>query len=463
MTSVVPPPPNTNAKVDNSSALSGSGKEDRPERIFEEAERAYATKAHGRAMELYNMYLRSGMGVDNDETVRRRETAITRTSQMLIDTGNYQALDEYIRSLEPIWPTIPRAKAAKLIRGLLDDFDSLVAQQAEEGPTQEAARQLLLQLTRDLVAWASRDKRAFLKQSLELRLAALLLAVRQFTDALNLVASLLRELKRMDDRLTLVEVHLLECRIYFQLRHGPKARAALTAARSNANSIYCPPLVQAALDMQSALVHADEGDFSTAYSYFVEALDAYAGLGDARGATALKYMLLCKIMMGGHHLEELEGVLTGKMASRYASGPEVEAMRAIAAAHRERSLKSFETALAAHPTQLRGDMLVHTHFQALYDQLLEGNLLRIVAPYERVQLAYIAQAIELPLSVVEDKLSQMILDRQLTAIIDQGAQCLVMTGREQPVTDQTFALALTTVKHLNAAIDSLYQKATSIA
>lgn len=462
MTSVGPPP-STNASVDHTGALPGSAEGDRAETVFDEAERAYAANTPGRAMELYNVYLRGGMADNSDETVRRREMAITRTSQMLVAAGNCQALDEYIRSLESIWPTIPRAKAAKLIRGLLDDFDSLVAQQGEGAPGQVTARHSLLQLTRDLVAWASRDKRAFLKQSLELRLAALLLAVRQFTDALGLVASLLRELKRMDDRLTLVEVHLLECRIYFQLRHGPKARAALTAARSNANSIYCPPLVQAALDMQSALVHADEGDFSTAYSYFVEALDAYAGLGDARGAMALKYMLLCKIMLGGHHLEELEGVLAGKMASRYASGPEVEAMRAIAAAHRGRSLKAFEAALAAHPTQLGGDMLVHAHFQALYDQLLEGNLLRIVAPYERVQLAYIAQAIDLPMSVVEGKLSQMILDRQLAAIIDQGAQCLVMTGQERPVTDQTFALALTTVKHLSAAIDALYQKATSIA
>jgi len=132
----------------------------------------------------------------------------------------------------------------------------------------------------------------------------------------------------------------------------------LTSARTTANSVYCPPLLQAQLDLQSGAVHADEKDYKTAYSYFFE---AFEGLGqhdekDPRALRALKYMLLCKIMMSlvsfysllqgtsSWQPDDVPPLLLLKSAAPHA-GKDLDAMKATATALKERSLDLFKKTL----------------------------------------------------------------------------------------------------------------------
>ena len=130
-------------------------------------------------------------------------------------------------------------------------------------------------VTKSCIDWAVQERRGFLRQNLETRLVSLYMQKQSYYESLTLINRLLKELKRLDDKLVLVEVQLLESRVYHALGNVPKGRAALTSARTSAASVYCPPLLQANLDMQSGMLHAEDGDFNTAYSYFIEALDGY--------------------------------------------------------------------------------------------------------------------------------------------------------------------------------------------
>jgi 26S proteasome regulatory subunit N6 len=103
---------------------------------------------------------------------------------------------------------------------------------------------------------------------------------------------------------------------------------------------------------------------------------------------------------------------------------------------------------------------VHRHLSSLYDALLEQNLCRLIEPYARVEIAHIAEMIELPVDHVEKKLSQMILDKKFAGTLDQGAGCLIIF--EDPKTEAIFPATLETISNVGKVVDSLYMRSAKI-
>ena len=192
---------------------------------------------------------------------------------------------------------------------------------------------------------------------------------------------------RLDDKPLLVEINLVESATHHALRNLAKAKAALTSARTAANAIYCPPLLQAQIDVNAGCLHAEEKDFKTAFSYFYEALENFDSVSHPRGVDCIKYMLLTKIMMNAP--DDVTAIINGKPGMRH-QGAGLEAMRAVATAHQQRSLQDFEAALKTHADHLTADPIISTHLNALYDMLLQENICRIIEPYSVVETSHIA-------------------------------------------------------------------------
>lgn len=96
-------------------------------------------------------------------------------------------------------------------------------------------------------------------------------------------------------------------------------------------------------------------------------------------------------------------------------------MRAVARAHQNRNLAEFELALKEYregmvfssrmlgwdlissASELSTDPTIRSHLAALYDTLLEQNLLRIVEPYSVVDVDHVAEVVGQGRAQVEAK------------------------------------------------------------
>jgi 26S proteasome regulatory subunit N6 len=205
--------------------------------------------------------------------------------------------------------------------------------------------------------------------------------------------------------------------------------------------------------MQSGILHCEEKDYKTSFSYFFEAFEGYHSLSDGLAILCLKYMLLCKIM--SNETDDINNILTSKNPIKYSKFEEIISIKEVSLAYHNRSLFDFEKALNDHKVHLKDDTLISHHISELYENLLEQHLLRIIEPFSRVQISHIAKLIGLDKSRIEKKLSQMILDKKLLGILDQGNDCLIVFFEEKD--EELYPYAIETVQNLNEVVESLFE------
>lgn len=215
-----------------------------------------------------------------------KERAIYDLTRAYCNTQQYKAVIPLLQETH-FFSQVTKAKCARVVRAVLDMV------------CLEAPRQLEMQadICKNIIEWCRREKRTFLRQRVEAKLASIWVDEKDFGAALLIVDDLLIELKKLDDKQLLVEIHLLEAKVHFGLRNTPKSKAALTASRTCANSIYVSPSLQATIDNMSGILHCEEEDYDTAHSYFLEAFEQLDQLNDTeRAVPCLKYMMLCRIL-----------------------------------------------------------------------------------------------------------------------------------------------------------------------
>ncbi|CDR97294.1 PCI domain containing protein, putative [Babesia bigemina] len=189
----------------------------------------------------------------------------------LIETKQTDAMLGALVRNEAFFCVLPQAKTAKLVRSVLERLSQEVKD-----------LDVLYKVFSIYRGWCESKKRTFLGLRLDLKIAILLLLRRNYTAALSTLDRLQQEVKALEDKPLLLDIHLVQAKACLLVRNLVRMKIALSNAKNIASNINTPTYVNAEIDLLSGLVCLSEKDYSTAYSYFFE---AYEGFHMAVGGT----------------------------------------------------------------------------------------------------------------------------------------------------------------------------------
>ena len=313
----------------------------------------------------------------------------------------------------------------------------------------------IVNIAEEITKFCDETNNISMKSKIQTRLAEVYYIHENYSKALDICNKVIFDLKRYEDNLGLIQLLLLESKIYYATNGISKAKASLTSVKTLITKVYVEPKLQANIDMHAGILAAYEKDFNLAYSYFFEAFDVYNIPSKKRrnkGLRAFEYMILCKIV--GGHIEEVNNVVLSKQGKDY-YGPEVEALRSIESAVKEKSIKLLEDNIAKNKKYFT-DRVINYHISNLHNDLLEKNLIKIIKPYSVVEIDFVAKTIGLNYQDVLNRLRQMILDKKINGILDQGKGSLIIydVDSANPYLDKS----IETFKNLEKVVEALDKK-----
>ena len=313
----------------------------------------------------------------------------------------------------------------------------------------------IIKVCEDITNFCDKTNNISMKSKIQTRLAEVYYIHEHYAKALEICNKVIFDLKRYEDNLGLIQLLLLESKIHYATNGISKAKATLTSVKTLITKVYVEPKLQANIDMHAGILAAYEKDFNLAFSYFFEAFDVYNIPNKKRknkGLRAFQFMILSKIL--GDHLDEVNNVVLSKQGKDY-YGKEVEALRSIEAAIREKSIKLLKENIEKNKEYFT-DPIIRFHIDNLHNDLMEKNLIKIIKPYSVVEIDFVAKCIGLSYQDVLNKLRQMILDKKINGILDQGKGSLIIYDVEtsNPYLDKS----IETFKNLEKVIEALDKK-----
>ena len=161
-------------------------------------------------------------------------------------------------------------------------------------------------------------------------------------------------------------------------------------------------------------MHMAERNWNAAATDFFESFKNYDEAGQPRRVRSLKYLVLANMLM-----ESNVNPFDAQEARPFRTDPEVVAITSLVAAYQRNDIERFEALLELNRKQIMEDAFVRDYVEDLLKNIRTQVLMRVIKPYTRVGIPFIAGELKIPEKDVEALLVSLILDARIRARIDQ--------------------------------------------
>eukprot|EP00339_Tiarina_fusa_P009749 CAMPEP_0117011364 /NCGR_PEP_ID=MMETSP0472-20121206/9784_1 /TAXON_ID=693140 ORGANISM="Tiarina fusus, Strain LIS" /NCGR_SAMPLE_ID=MMETSP0472 /ASSEMBLY_ACC=CAM_ASM_000603 /LENGTH=451 /DNA_ID=CAMNT_0004714139 /DNA_START=12 /DNA_END=1364 /DNA_ORIENTATION=+ len=222
----------------------------------------------------------------------------------------------------------------------------------------------------------------------------------------------------------LLEIYALEIQMFTAQKNNKKLREIYEKSLVVQSAIP-HPRIMAVIRECGGKMHMEEESWGDAQKDFFEAFKNYDEAGSSRRIQCLKYMVLANLLS----LSEINPFGAPETAS-YKNDPQIVAMTDLVATYENNDIQGFERILQNNRKTIMDDKFISMYIQDLLKNIRTQVVAKILKPYTRVNISFIAKELNICEEEVEKLLVTLILDEKISGRIDQVNKLLIVERPE---------------------------------
>lgn len=192
-------------------------------------------------------------------------------------------------------------------------------------------------------------------------------------------------------------------------------------------------------------MHMYEKNWAEAQIDFFESFRSYDEAGSPQRITVLKYLVLSNMLMKSEI-----NPFDSQETKPYKNDPQITSMTSLVEAYQRDDISGFEKILRENRADIMDDKFIAQYISDILTNIRTAVLLKLIGPYKRIALSYIAAELAISNDEVEDLTISLILDGKIRGKLD------AVEGRLDMISD-TEGSRFDVMGGLADSIDSLWQ------
>lgn len=209
-----------------------------------------------------------------------------------------------------------------------------------------------------------------------------------------------------------LEIYALEIQMYAETRNNKRLKALYQRALTVRSAVPHPKIMGIIRECGGKM-HMSEENWKEAQSDFFESFKNYDEAGSMQRIQVLKYLVLTTMLM-----KSTINPFDSQETKPYKNDPRISVMTDLVDAYQRDDIHQYETILKDNQDVL-ADPFIAENIDEVSRNMRTKAVLKLIAPYSRFTLAFIAKQIRISISEVQDILGVLIVDKKLNAKINQ--------------------------------------------